>query len=151
MGEAKQVEEAPKIDPLRTTSFGLAEHSYRRFSATVATLDDVENPDFWVHVAPQFRIGDEVRLLAEDMSFVATGLCTYASGRILKIKIIEKHELDVVNEDDIVGADRFYIKMRGPLKWCIVDSETNENIKTHIADQVTAARELSDYKKALGI
>jgi hypothetical protein len=145
---------APKsiVTPLIPAFVGLIEHKVRRFNADVPgslTADDLENPDLWVNVAPQFEMGTEIRCLADDMSFVANGICTYSQGSTAKVKIITMHELDQVDDDfgDSTGA--FEIKLRGPKKWCVINKNNGDVIKEYIPTQLEALRELEDYKKAL--
>lgn len=149
----KQIKE--KISPIRLGggSFGAIQHEVPRFGATVPgtlTKDDLEDPDLWVHVARNMTMGCDIRCIADDMSFVAFGTCTFAQGSMVKIKIYSFNELDVVDYDSVSDeASKFIVKLRGPRKWCIVNNETGEVVKEDIADKATAERELSDYHKAL--
>lgn len=142
-----------KVDPLRPSGFGLIEHKVARFSADVPgglTIDELEDPTLWVNVAQKMEMGSEVRCLAEDMSFVAYGICTYAAGSTAKIKITSFHELDEVDYSGMgeIGSD-YEVKLRGPKKWCLVKKSTGEVIKEGISKQLDAHRELEDYLKAL--
>lgn len=151
MATAKKSEE--KIKPLYSGDFGAIEHKVPRFNADVPgalTKDDLENPDLWVNVARGMTMGSEIRCIADDMSFVAFGVCTFVQGSMAKIKIYGFHELDKVNYDEIADpASKFETKFRGPKKWSIINKDTGEIVREDIQDQVTAVRELSDYQKAL--
>lgn len=142
-----------KIMPLRPANCGLIEHKVRRFNANVPgqmTVDDLENPDLWANLAPQFEMGSEVRCLADDMSFVAYGVVTYAQGSVAKLKIIARHKLDKVDHEALKDAAGDYnIVQKGPKKWCIVQMSTGDVIKEGIPNQMDAMRELADYQKAL--
>lgn len=142
-----------KIDALRTGEFGLMSHKVSQFNANVSgalSKADLENPDLWVNVANKMVMGSEVRCLADDMSFVAQGICTFAQGSTAKIKIISMHKLDVVESDVKVGEMGDYmIKMRGPKKWCLIQKTTGDIIKEGIATQTFAMKEMEDYIKAL--
>lgn len=144
--------ETKKIDPLRPVDFGLVQHSIRQFNANVSgnmTQNDLENPDLWVNIANKMEIGSEVRCLADDMSFVASGICTYAYGSTVKLKIINFTKLDLVkNVEDDTNSD-YEVKNRGPKKWAIVQKSTGDVIKDMIPTQLEAMKELQDYQKAL--
>jgi hypothetical protein len=73
------VAEKIKVDPLRPADAGLFEHRVTRLDATVPggyTTDQLEDPALWVNIANKMTMGTEVRCLADDMSFVAYGMCT---------------------------------------------------------------------------
>lgn len=149
----KAAQREVKIKGLMPGDFGAIEHKVPRFNADVPghlTKDDLENPDLWVNVARGMTMGCDIRCIADDMSFVAFGTCTFAQGSSVKVKIYSFNELDKVDYDAMADeAGRFITKFRGPKKWSIVNNETGEIVKEDIQDQVTAVRELADYQKAL--
>lgn len=140
-------------EALRPSEFGLVSHMISQFNANVPghlTKADLENPDLWVNVANKLIMGSEVRCLADDMSFVAYGICTFAQGSTAKIKIITTHKLDAVDYEAMSGeAGDYEAKLRGPKKWCIVQKSTGDVIKEGMATQLVAMQELKDYEKAL--
>jgi len=142
-----------KINPLNRGFFGADQHKVPRFNADVdgkLSKDDLENPDLWVNVASGMVMGCEVRCIADDMSFIANGVCTFAQGSTAKIKIYNFVELDKVDYDAVTDeASKFITKLRGPRKWCVVNDETGEVIYEDIPTQLEAMRELTDYQKAL--
>ncbi len=141
------------IESLRPADFGLISHKVTQFSATVPgklNKDDLENTDLWVNVANKMVMGNEVRCLADDMSFIAYGICTFAQGSIAKIKIIAMHKLDEVDYEELSGeAADYECKLRGSKKWCIVQRSTGDIIQEGMATQLIAMKELKDYEKAL--
>jgi hypothetical protein len=120
---AKEAEKL-QVNPLRPSEFGLITHTVRQFNASVPgnlTIQELEDPALWVNVANKLEMTAEVRILADDMSFIAYGICTYAQGTTAKIKIISRHKLDEVDTDEVIDeADDYITKLRGPKKWCIV-------------------------------
>jgi len=149
----KPVKLDKKVSPLNSGDFGAIEHKVPRFNADVSgklTKEDLENPDLWAHVARSMVMGCDVRCIADDMSFVAFGICTFAQGASVKIKIYSFTELDEVNYDEMNDdAAKFIIKLRGPKKWCLVNNENGDIVKEDIPTQLEAMRELTDYQKAL--
>lgn len=141
------------VTPLRPANFGLIIHRVREFSATVPgafSVAELEDSNLWANVAGQMEMGSEVRCIADDMSFVARGICTFSQGALAKIRIYQFTELDKVDYDTANDAASDYaIKLCGPLKWCIVQKSTGDRVKEGIDKQVDAMRELEDYQRAL--
>ncbi len=142
-----------KIQPLSSGDFGAITHKVPQFSAEVSgklSKEDLENPDLWTHVARSITMGCDIRCIADDMSFVALGVCTFVQGSSVKVKIYSFNELDAVDHE-VMGdtAGKFITKMMGRNKWCIVNNETSEVVKKDMATQLEAMRELADYQKAL--
>jgi Tfp pilus assembly protein PilV len=145
---------ATTIEPLRKDDgFGAAEHKYQRFSATVPhniTEKQVESPEFWVNVASHFRAGDEVRVRADDDSFIALLHVTYANGNQVRLKTVYKTAMEAVDHDALNQEQGdFKVQLMGVKKWCIRQISTAENVKENIPTQLEAMKELADYQKAL--
>lgn len=141
------------MTPLNTKDFGLFEHKVQYFNAIVpGTFEkkDLENPAFWVHVAPKIReIGAEIRCIADDMSFVAYLIVTFVQGSVVRVKLTHACELEKVDYEALTGHTSEYgIKLKGPRRWCIVKLATDEIIKENIATQTLALRELEQFQKA---
>lgn len=150
----KEVPQENEIDPVRPAMFGADTHVVRRFNATVSgklTRKDLENPKLWSLVAKHFTMGDtELRMMADDFSFLAYGIVTYAQGTTAKVNVYAFYKLDEVDHSEVVDPlDDYITKMMGPKKWCIVKASTGEIIKELIPTQVDAARELAEYKRVL--
>jgi len=156
MSENQARDEAVLVDPIRPGSFGAATHQVRQFNAEVSgklTRKELEDPALWTLVAKHLTIGNtEVRCIADDLSFLAHGIVTYAQGTTAKINIYAFHQLDEVNRNEVVDPlDDYVAEMKGARKWCIVKKSTGEIIKEDIDTQLDAQRELADYKKVLSL
>ena len=148
----KVVEVEREILPIQTKFFGLDTHQTKRFCAQAATgtkPEDLEKPEFWKHVAVQLQMGYEVRVLAEDYSWVAYGIVTFKHANNVKVSIHNFKELDKVSLDTQGISSRYIAKQRGMLKWCIVDTETGENVFENIPNQGKALLELEQYQATL--
>lgn len=140
-----------KVNPIKPKEFQTAEHRYQRFDCflpTNVTKDDLENPSLWVNIAPRLKMFDEVRVIAEDHSFVATLIVTFAQGTDARLKILNGVDLDNDEEIDI-PTSKYIVKLRGPKKWCLMNTDTGECIKEGIPKQSMALRELEDHITAL--
>ena len=141
-----------KAEPLNRANFGLALHRYQTYDATVNPLltdKQLESGDLWVHVAPQMRCGDEVRVRAEDDSFVGLLHVTYAVGNTVRLKMVYRTKMEAVDHELLEKEGPYSIKQRGPKKWCIIKNDTGDIIKELIPTQVQAVKELDDYNRAL--
>lgn len=143
-----------KVQPLGSNNdFGAEQHKVPKFSVNVSgglTKKDLEDVGLWVNFAKNMTMGCEVRCLADDMSFVAYGICTFVQGTTAKIKIITMHKLDAVDYEAFSDeASDFEAKLCGPKKWCIIKKSTGEYIREGISTQLECLRDLEDYKKAL--
>ena len=139
------------INPINTGDVRLAEHSYRRFDVIVPagySARELESSGTWANVARNMEMGDEIRVVAEDYSFVAYLLVTYCQGGRIKTKVIGGADLDIVDQD-ADEDDQFEVKMRGRAKWCIIDKASAKVIKSGIATKAVAYKELDDHKRAL--
>jgi len=140
-----------KVTPIKPAEFQTAEHRYCRFDCQVplgVTKDDLENPGLWVNIAPRLKMFDEVRVVAEDHSFVAYLIVTFSQGTDARLKITGG--ADLAGDEEIeIPTSKYEIKLRGPKKWCIMNNENGDVIKEGIPKQADAYRELEDYIAAM--
>ena len=140
------------MTPIKSAEFQTAEHRFRRFDCTVSSSikkEDLEDPALWVNVAPKLNQGDEVRVIADDYSFIAYLLVTFSRGTDARLKIISGLDLLEEDEEPTEVESKYDIKLKGQLKYCLINKETGENIKENIPTKAEAYRELDDYLKAL--
>lgn len=139
-----------EVMPIQPRDFGLTEHRIRQFDASVngaLTQKDLENPTLWENIAQQLTKGAEIRCIAEDMSFVAYGICTFVQGTVVRVKIISYHKLDKVKS--VKQKGEYEAKLKGSRKWCVVKVSTGEDLAEMIPTQAEALRWIADYQKAL--
>ena len=145
-------EEKVKVDPFKSPDCQLAEHAYRSFNLYIKEapdeVSDLENPDYWVHIAPKMRTGDEVRVVSEDMSFYTRLLCTYAHGTAAVMKVVESTAVEGLTAPEEEDS-KYKAELRGPKGWCVINSETGEVVKEKLPNQATAVKEAADYEKIL--
>lgn len=148
---ANTKEPQSKLEPLRLTHFGLAQHQFQVHNAEVnssVSAEMLEDPLFWSHVKHKIRLFDEIRVVAEDGSFMAKVLVTLAQGGRIRTKVIYHVELETQSQVVVENPD-YYIKMRGRLGWCVVERATDRNIREGIRSQSEAQRELEEHLRAL--
>lgn len=142
-----------KVESLKPTMFGLAQHKYQSHSAVTPaelTAEDLVNPSLWALNRARIRTHDEIRVVAEDSSYYAKLLVTYADSREVYTSVVEFKQLEVPDMEELGAAQQRYItKLCGPLKWCVIDTETDEKIRTGIDKKSIAERELEDFLRAM--
>lgn len=142
-----------RVTPLLRTAFGLSQHMNQQFQAIVppgTNKEDLESPRFWEHVQTQLRLHDEIRVVAEDSSMVAYLIVVAKAGNQAYTRVMWGTDLAEVDTSEISQRQsRYIVKMRGRQQWCVVDVETNRNIKQNIATKSVAERELEEYLQAL--
>jgi len=144
-------------NPIRPADFGLVSHRVRHFDATVSGTfganngEALEFSNTWAFVAKQIQAGDEIRVLADDCSFRAELLCTYALGTEVKMKLIHFLPVDEVDYEklNVNTGDYQVVQRTGIKKWCIIKTSTGEEIKDRIPTQSQAFRELEDYIRSM--
>ena len=141
------------IAPLLPKHFGLAEHKFRRFNAVVPPgldKDTILDPTLWAMIAPQCRMGDEIRCIAEDNSFYALLFVSFSQGTDIRVELIHGTSLEDADLSEINDELNDYIvEQKGQLKFCIVKKSTGERIKEGIATKAQAEKELEEYRKIL--
>lgn len=60
------------------------------------TLEDILNPDYWVHVAKTLHISDRIEVIPEDGSFYAELFVVSVTSNLVKVKLLSHHVLNDV-------------------------------------------------------
>lgn len=136
---------------IRPGDFGLSQHTFQTFNATIPTHRNTEalliEPEYWAHVAGKMKVGDEIRALAEDFSFRAELIVTFVQGTVVRLKLLDLLQLEDVETE--VTNDDYEIRQRGMRKWCIVKKTTGEVIQENIPTKAEAAVALEQFVKVL--
>jgi|TARA_R110000851_G_scaffold9579_1_gene35535 hypothetical protein len=138
---------------IKTSDFGLAEHSFRVFNANVVpetTKAELTNSSTWQHVAGGIQPGDEIRVRAYDDSFVARLYVTHKQGSQVITSLLWFAQLEK-NGDTLPAKENAeaYYELRGVKKYCIIRRDTGELVMEMIPTLKEAAAELEDYLKML--
>lgn len=141
------------VPPIKPAAFGASQHIFQTFSAMVpgdtpkGALTDYR---YWAHVAPQLKAGSEVRVLAEDCSFRAIILCTYAQGSQTVMRIVEFAQLEHVDYDELDKTrNGFKVINRGAIGYCIQDVNSGKMVKSGLKSATEAHKHLDEYIQAL--
>lgn len=152
-----QIPAAGKTRPNPTLSpngLSVAEYKRRQWFCEAAdgvTLEDVQKPEFWAHVASKMTPFDRIEVVAVDGTWAAD-LMVLATGRTAaKVKPIHVYDFDGGYSDMSTVNTTHEIKHRGPRKWSIIRSKDSAIIKEGINTREEAQQAMADYLKALGL
>ena len=131
----------------------LKEASYVRniFVATPeagTTLEDVQDPAFWTHVAKQLRISDRIEVIPEDSAFFAELYVQNVRLNTVNVKLL-RHNIFAEAEDE--AKDELHdIKWRGPLaKFRVTRKKDNATLKEGFESKADARQWLATYELGL--
>ncbi len=140
----KEVRKIPPITSIQSDEAGVA-----RFVCTLprGTLaEDIENPALYTNVASRIPVQSEIRVNAEDESFVAWLYVSFAHGNNMAVHTIKLIELEEIQDADV--NSRYIAKLRGPKKWCVQDTVDGSWIMENLPTQIKALQEIADLEKA---
>lgn len=80
-------------------------------------LADMLLPEYWVHVAKTFRVGDRIDVTAADGSWFAELFVRSTSERALKVHVLRHIEFD---KDPAEAPPALDIRHRGGAGWSVV-------------------------------
>lgn len=145
----KEDREIPKIKP---GEFNLMKAAVRQFNAIApvgVTKEDLEHQDLWAHVAPKISLADEIRVWAEDGSYVAYLVVTFRHANVVRTKITGFHKLEEVSYEAAAELDRYQVKQRGVKKWCLIDTKDGSVLRELIPTQAEAFKARDEFLQAL--
>jgi len=143
------------IEPVRPIDCKLAEHAFRthavilRRETRVTCAEDLLNPVLYEHISRSIRAFDQVQFLDEAGAFWANVLVTFAQGSMVRVSILQFVPLDTVDLSSMDTDSDYEIRLRGPLRWCIIKRSTGETVKENLPDKAKALQELMDIRKAM--
>lgn len=141
---------------LESTRFKSAEyvrtiHHAAPFDGTVP--EDLLKPDFWAHVADNFKQYDRVEALANDGTWWAEYIVVACGRAYAQLRILRKVDLDPVTINKALqSALRAYeVRHRGPHdQWSVI--RLSDNAVVHEGEQTESGANtwLVNHMKALG-
>lgn len=114
----------------------------------VSGKDAVVNPLLWVNVASKCRVGNEIIAKNVELSIYCRMLVQYAQGSDLRLWLLEYVEMDDVNPD-MEDSGRYEVKLRGTLRYCVMDKVAGKAVFEGIPTKVEALQRLADHERAL--
>lgn len=133
-------------------SLNLEDHynaKWTHFVPPGTDVEDVKDPSFWMNVARQLRIGDEIKVLTEDMSWRAV-LIVRAVGRVeAVVQVLDYTELgDAANMMPEVQDNPYEVKWGGPAaKFRVHRKDGGEVVKDQFQTKEAALQWVSNHLK----
>lgn len=147
MSAAEKIErKIPSVMPARM-SLGQSQRAIYHLTVDMETTrEDLVNPEFWKHVAPQLRPTFRIEVINDDYTFFSEYL-VIDSGKNWAV-VEELRFIDLKTHGKISQSNQsslYKIVNRGPhLKWCVIRLSDNEVIKDKMGKQ-EAETFLSNY------
>ena len=140
--------EAPKPQ-ITGGRFKVREFESTCFSAIAEAgtkFDQVSDPSYWAHVAPQLKPFDEITVRAEDGAWWAKLLVTDSDRNWAKTIVIQ--EIDLVGTDaGVVDVDGYEVRWRGAAKFSIVRVVDNAVIQDGFVAKADAYAALAKHAR----
>lgn len=92
------------------------------------TVEDLEKPEFWAHVAEQFKPGDLIHVYPEDGTFWAELLVQTTSRAAAQVRVLRNYELAKV--EALEDESEYEVKWAGPTaKFRVIRKSDGEVMK----------------------
>lgn len=139
---------------LRASRFQQADHFFTTYAVNAEaghTIEDVEKPEYWAHVARQARPMDEIVVRADDGSYYARFLVLDSGDTWLKLHRLIHVELQKQASRDVLSRDGEYkISWAGPHdKWRVVRLSDSEKLVSGLASRDAADDWVREYRKVI--
>lgn len=139
---------SPVLMPER---FGLAEskrHDWVVDAEFGTTIDQVLEPSYWGHVAPQMVPGDHVEVRAEDFSWVAYLVVHFAERTFAKMVL--DRVLRIENSTEIPSVSiKHKVEWKGPhLKFVVIRIADSQILEKNFRTRIDADEWLRNHEKS---
>lgn len=123
---------------------GIRHNEFRVTPELGTSLKVMEEPGYWAHVSAKMRMGDEIKVWAEDGSWFAELLVRDAGTMYAKVAV--KHLMVFDKESDYVVPAGYEVKWSGPhTKFRVVRGE--DVLKDKFVDAAEAKNWLKELLK----
>lgn len=115
------------------------------------TLDEIQKPEFWSHVAAKLKPYDMIEARAEDGSYWAQLLVINCNHLSAHVALLQSCDLNVgePDQDDAAGSD-YEVKWGGPhAKHRVQRKSDGEVLKDGFANKQAATKYLTEHLRAL--
>jgi hypothetical protein len=153
MAEKDKAEKKPELEPaVHPNRMKLAEHAFRMWRLIVTnptTVEDLKRPEFYAHLARQWKPGDLVQVMPDNRSFFAELLVIDASSQYAKVDILRHKELEKVQPGKAM-LPGYSIEYAGDHEqWRVIRESDRKVLKSGHATQGDAYSWASNHAKAL--
>lgn len=108
----------------------------------------LENPKYWSFLKGRFTEGDDIRVTADNMSWIAEGYVVRGPAGDLMVKLIDIHEFQPPAEQ-YIDVGQYRIANRGAQKkYVVIDRNTGKELKTMLPTQIAALTYATEQQQA---
>jgi hypothetical protein len=127
---ASDKKQAPKIISDRVKLGEYARNTHRVTPEQGATVDDMLEPGYWVHVASKFRVGDIVEVFPEGGAWFTTFLVVSQSNVHLKLVVLTSVRLSEEQKAAAKNDAPYKIEHKGSIhKWSVIRASDKSYVK----------------------
>lgn len=142
----------PKGQPtLMPESMGLAESKRHDWVVDVSPgwmLEQVMEPAFWAHVAPQMEPLDRIEVRWEDCSMIAHLRVLYCERTYAKVALISKEDYGRISAEIPDSALKHRIEFKGTtLKFAVIRNSDNAMIQSGFKERTQAIAWMQDHER----
>lgn len=114
-----------------------------------ASVDDILAPEFWAHVAKQFKAGDRIEVKPDGADWLAELYVLKVDVHGVHLALLNKYELSAVNKAPAVANDDEYeINFGGAAKWRVIRKSDREVMVKGLASKAECETWLAEQKAA---
>jgi len=134
---------------MKISDLQLRDFAYQSFNLLVdrdTDRADILKAEFWTIYAGSFSAGSEIRVIAEDNTWVMRLIVTHVDGT--DIRVIQESFTELVKckkSKPVVEIDGYEVKMRGKKKWCVIKQSDGTVVKDMIATKDEAIDALTEH------
>lgn len=141
------------VKPIRPSDIqpaGQINNSWEAVQPADMTREELENPELWKFMGNRFKEMDQVRVTADDCSWVAKGVVHQVVGSDVALVFPERDYLQLSpRSESELDIDNHFIRNCGRIrKYVIVHKGTGNVVKENLATQLIAIQYLKDHLKA---
>lgn len=119
------------------------------FAPSEFKKEDVENPKFWVFMAPKFKDLDTMRVTAEDGSWVAMAIIRRTQSMEVHVQCYDWIELAAPQVAKEIEINGYLIRHLGAVKKFTVHNMVNNTVvKEGFNTQIDAMKYITDHIQA---
>lgn len=108
-------------------------------------VEELLNPDYWVHVSKNFKAGDRIEAIPEDRHYFAELFVLAASKNFIKVILLRAHVL--IADPKPVEEEGYTIKFAGRAKWRVIQGK--KVLKEGLDSKEEAEKWLKEHKKEM--
>jgi hypothetical protein len=113
------------------------------------SVDDVLVPEFWAHVAKQFKVGDRIEVKPDGADWLAEFYVLKVDVHGVHLVLLNKYELVASNKAPAVANDDEYeINFGGAAKWRVIRKSDREVMVKGLGSKAECETWLAEQKAA---